>query len=591
MYRFLFKLGRRSSVVLATTFLVTGHSSVQAQTAPDVYTSESKTADIQRTDAIYQTLQALNAKYDCIPSNSAIFNTKKKVISRAEFAAGATSCIQSIEELVARRPRKPVKKRRVVAPAPAPELLPPSLPEPAPVAPPPPLPVQPPAPVESSEAAEDPITQQDIDGVKALVNALSEDLQALDARIKKNSFSTTTKLTGEGIIAFSGYGGVNAVGPTAAVTNAAGVVTTAANPGRLASNNIFSNRLRLNFDTSFTGKDRLRSRLQARNNTPFNTALTGTNMTRLGYDGNSPEDNDTFLSVFQYDFPVGDQTKVRVGVIGYEFNDNQPTLNPLLSSSANGSISRFGRFNPIFRLSGDGASVNIAHKFSNELSLDVGYAVPATAVSAATALPSATGNVVTSNNGFFQGQNAVLSQLTYAPSKELSVAALYGRSYNNAGGLTGGTGSAASNSPFGNVPTTANHYSFLATYKLGDSAVLSGWAGFIDAKREAAGSGTASVSNYAVTLGFPDFGAEGNTLGFVFGIPPKLDSFRTVSAAGVVSTANNNTDTSYHLEAIYKIRLNENMDITPGLLLITNPEHNRANPTAYVGTLRTTFRF
>lgn len=586
MYRFLFKLGKRSSVVLATTFFIAGHSAVQAQTTPEVYTSESKTAEIQRTDAVYQTLQALNAKYDCIPSNSAIFNTKKKFINRAEFLAGANSCIQSIEELVARRSRKPVKRRRVVTPAPVPEVLPPVVPEPAPVAPPPaPLPVLPPPPVESNEEAEDPITQQDIDGVKALINALGEDLQALDARIKKDSFSTTTKLTGEAILSFTGYGGVNAIAPTAAVG------TTAASPGRLASNNIFGNRLRLNFDTSFTGKDRLRSRLQARNLTPINTALTGTNMTRLGYDGNDGE-NDSFLSLFQYDFPLSDETKIRVAAIGYEFNDNQPTLNPLLSSSANGAISRFGRYNPIFRLSGDGASFNIAHKFSKELSFDLGYAVPATAtVTAATALPTATGTVVTSNNGFFQGQNAVLSQLTYAPSKEFSVAALYGRSYSNAGGIAGGTGSAASNSPFGNVPTTANHYSFLATYKLGDSAVLSGWAGFIDANREAAGSGTASVSNYAVTLGFPDFGAEGNTLGFVFGIPPKLNSFRTVSAAGVVSTANNNTDTSYHLEAIYKIRLNDNMDITPGIVLITNPEHNSANPTAYVGTVRTTFRF
>ncbi len=591
MYRFLFKLSRRSSVVLATTFLVAGHSAVQAQTTPDLSPTESKTADFQRTDALYQTLQALNAKYDCIPSNSAIFNTKKKVISRAEFAAGANSCIQTIEELVARRPRKAVKKRRVVAPVPepVPEVMPQVVPEPAPapIAPPP----APPAPVEPQEEAQAQVTQQDLDGVKALINAFSEDLQALDSRIKKSSFSTTTKLVGEGIISFSGYGGVNAIAPTAAVTNAAGVVTTAANPGRLASNNIFTNRLRLNFDTSFTGKDRLRSRLQSRNFTPFNAAATGTNMTRFGHDGNDGEDN-TLLSLFQYDFPLGDQTKIRVAPIGYEFNDNQPTLNPLLSSSANGAISRFGRFNPIFRLSGDGAAINIAHKLTDELSLDVGYAVPATAtVTASTLIPTATGNVVTSNNGFFQGQNAVLSQLTYAPSKDFSLAALYGRSYNNAGGLTGSTGSAAANSPFGNVPTTANHYSFLVTYKLGDSAVISGWAGFIDANREAAGSGTASVSNYAITLAFPDFGADGNVLGFVFGIPPKLNSFRTTTAAGVVSTANNNTDTSYHLEAIYKVKLNDNMDITPGLLVVTNPEHNSVNPTEYVGTLRTTFRF
>jgi hypothetical protein len=578
MYRFIFKLSQRSSVVLAATFLLTGYGAAQAQTTPDSAPTDAKTADIRKTDAVYQTLQELQAKYDCVPSNSAIFNSKKQVINRAEFAAGVNSCLQSIEELVARRPRKAIKKRRSVAPVPepAPEVMPAPMPEPTPVAPPAPTPVQPPAPPESTEAAELPVTQQDLDRVRSLVNTFNDDLQALDAKIKKSSFSTTTKLVGEGIMSFSGYGGVTATAPTAAVG------TTAATPGRLDSNNAFTNRLRLNFDTSFMGKDRLRSRLQSRNTTPFNTAATGTNMTRFGYDGNDGEDN-TLLSLFQYDFPLGDQTKIRVATIGYEFNDNQPTLNPLLSSSANGSISRFGRFNPIFRLSGDGASVNISQKFSDELSLDLGYAVPATATSTASTL--------TPSNGFFKGQNAILSQLTYAPSKDFSVAALYGRTYNNAGGLMGGTGSAAANSPFGNVPTTANHYSFLATAKLGESAVISGWAGLTDAKREAAGTGTASVSNYALTLGFPDFGAEGNLLGFVFGIPPKLNSRTTRTAAGVVNSVTGNPDTSYHIEALYKIKLNDNMDITPGLLLITNPEHNSVNPTVYVGTVRTTFRF
>jgi hypothetical protein len=578
MYRFIFKLSQRSSVVLAATFLLTGYGAAQAQTTPDSAPTDAKTADIRKTDAVYQTLQELQAKYDCVPSNSAIFNSKKQVINRAEFAAGVNSCLQSIEELVARRPRKAIKKRRSVAPVPepAPEVMPAPMPESTPVAPPAPTPVQPPAPPESTEAAELPVTQQDLDRVRSLVNTFNDDLQALDAKIKKSSFSTTTKLVGEGIMSFSGYGGVTATAPTAAVG------TTAATPGRLDSNNAFTNRLRLNFDTSFMGKDRLRSRLQSRNTTPFNTAATGTNMTRFGYDGNDGEDN-TLLSLFQYDFPLGDQTKIRVATIGYEFNDNQPTLNPLLSSSANGSISRFGRFNPIFRLSGDGASVNISQKFSDELSLDLGYAVPATATSTASTL--------TPSNGFFKGQNAILSQLTYAPSKDFSVAALYGRTYNNAGGLMGGTGSAAANSPFGNVPTTANHYSFLATAKLGESAVISGWAGLTDAKREAAGTGTASVSNYALTLGFPDFGAEGNLLGFVFGIPPKLNSRTTRTAAGVVNSVTGNPDTSYHIEALYKIKLNDNMDITPGLLLITNPEHNSVNPTVYVGTVRTTFRF
>jgi carbohydrate-selective porin OprB len=85
----------------------------------------------------------------------------------------------------------------------------------------------------------------------------------------------------------------------------------------------------------------------------------------------------------------------------------------------------------------------------------------------------------------------------------------------------------------------------------------------------------------------PNFGQKGNNLAFVLGIPPKLNSR---SGAGVAATTGN-PDISYHLEALYKVKLSDNIAITPGLLLITNPEHNSANPTEYVGTIRTTFKF
>ena len=90
MYRLLFKLGKHSSVVLTITFLLATSGLVQAQTAPETASEESKTADIRRTDVAYKTLQELQAKYDCVPGNGALFNGKKATVSRAEFAAGVT---------------------------------------------------------------------------------------------------------------------------------------------------------------------------------------------------------------------------------------------------------------------------------------------------------------------------------------------------------------------------------------------------------------------------------------------------------------------------------------------------------------------
>lgn len=522
---------------------------------------------IKPSDWAYQTLQALNAKYGCSETL-----TGGKSMSRSEFATSLNGCVQSIEELVARKPRKKIFKKRRVAPAPAVET-PSAAPEPvvpqAPVAP-----VEPPAPV---EAAEPPVSQQDLDRLKQLVQSFSTELQGVDARVqsldekvaklKEQSFSTTTKLVGEVIIGINGYGGRN----TAVGTNAKNTTT-------------LSDRVRLNFDTSFTGKDRLRTRLQSRNTTAFNSGVTGTNMTRLGFDGD--EGNNTSVSLLQYSFPLSPQTKIIAETVGSEFNENMNTFNGELSSSGSGSISRFGRFNPVYRLSGDGASLTINHKFSEDFGLAVGYAVPGTSVASPTV-----------GNGIFNGSNSIISQLSFRPSDDLNLGLVYARAYSADGNnITGGTGSSTANRPFGSatapVATSSNHYSALASYKVSPNFILSGWAGFVEATREAAGGGTASSSNYAVSLAFPDFGQKGNNLAFVVGVPPKLNA-RNVPAIGTTAavTTTGNPSTSYHIEALYKIKLSDNLAITPGLLLITNPDHSSANPTEYVGTIRTTFKF
>jgi hypothetical protein len=232
----------------------------------------------------------------------------------------------------------------------------------------------------------------------------------------------------------------------------------------------------------------------------------------------------------------------------------------------------------------------------DNLELSLGYAVPSGANT------PAVGTTTTGGSGLFNGSNAAIAQLAFKPSDSLSLGATYARSYSTTGtGIAGGTGSSGAalrttgaisgigaDSPFGTgVRTSANHYSLAASYKLGDSAVISGWYGITEATAETTAGGSASSSNWAATLAFPDFGNKGNTLGFVVGQQPKLNS---LTVGGVANTTVDK-DTSLHLEALYKMKLSDNLDITPGLLLITNPENNAANQTEYVGTIRTTFKF
>jgi hypothetical protein len=93
----------------------------------------------------------------------------------------------------------------------------------------------------------------------------------------------------------------------------------------------------------------------------------------------------------------------------------------------------------------------------------------------------------------------------------------------------------------------------------------------------------AEIWNYAVGFAFRDFIQEGNALGVLFGMPPRV--------RGNDISGRRDLDTSYRLEAFLRYRINDNISITPGAFVVFNPEHNDANDTIVVGTLLTTFNF
>jgi hypothetical protein len=311
-----------------------------------------------------------------------------------------------------------------------------------------------------------------------------------------------------------------------------------------------------------TSRDKLKLKLEAGNSAPLNSNLTGTNMTRLGYDGAK---NNVNLTLLQYQFPISDRTQAVMEITGSSYSENLDNFNPALASSSTGAISRFGRYQPIYRLSNEGSGLTIKHQFSPEWSASASYAAP----SLTAANPS--------NRGFFGGANAVIGQVKYEPNKDLKLGVVYARSYHpNESGVTGSTGSLSANNPFDGEPTTAQHYGLNASHQIGQDVVVSGWWGYTEAQSLSSGQVHSNSTNYAVTLAANNFGRQGNTLGFVVGVPPK---------------SNKDRDTSLHLEAIYKIKVNDRIDITLGILVITNPEHNLDNPSVWIGAIRTSFRF
>jgi hypothetical protein len=571
------------SVPLKTTNSLANNVDSTETTSEQVEQATAAT-EVKPGDWAYQTLKSLQAKYNC--SSTA---TGDRVLSREEFATNLNGCVQSMEQLVARK-RKSFKKKRRATPAPSIVTPQPSAPE---ITPPPPEPVLPPTPIAPPAPAEPEVSQQDLDQVKQLVQSFSSELQALDtkiqaldakvAEVKDKSFSTTTKLKGEAIFAISGLAG---------------------GPSNATRTTIFSDRVRLNFNSSFTGKDALLVRLQSRNSNSFastpNPSGSGTvspaqtNQARLGFEGS--EDNATGLQRLQYKLPLSDQTKVFVEAVGSELNDNYETFNPEHQSAGTGSISRFGRFSSIYRLNNEGASVGVDQQLSPGLGLVLSYGVPRVATPGASGPTPETVNSPTQGNGLFNGSNVLFSQLTLKPSDNLKLGLAYARTYNSTGtGLSGGNGTNFSNNPFGSTaldpatgarsirPTTADHYSLLASTNLSPNLILSGWGGYTQARRQDA-AGKADIWEYALTLAAKDFGGKGNTLGFVAGMQPKLTGNSDGTATRI------DPATGLNFEAFYKYKVSDNLTITPGLLLLTNPE-NKSGPAEYLGTIRTTFTF
>jgi hypothetical protein len=103
--------------------------------------------------------------------------------------------------------------------------------------------------------------------------------------------------------------------------------------------------------------------------------------------------------------------------------------------------------------------------------------------------------------------------------------------------------------------------------------------------------GGADVWNYGATLAINDFGTEGSTLGFVVGMEPKLTGSSAAVGDLLPGARRRDPDTGLHVEGFYKLKVSDNIAITPGVIWLTAPGHDEDNDDIFVGTIRTTFTF
>lgn len=516
-----------SKNLLADNYAATKMDSQTPANSMAFVTSVSQLSDVQPTDWAFQALQSLVERYGVIAGYPDGTFRGNRAITRYEFAAGLNAALDRINELVAAGNANLIRKEDLA------------------------------------------ILQRLQDEYAAELSTLRgrvDSLEAHTAQLEANQFSTTTKLNAEVITAVTDTFG-DRVGGNDDDSNA-----------------IFAYRTRLNFETSFTGQDLLRTRLET-GNFGVTRDVTGTDMTRLNFEINT--DSSVQLPHILYRFPVSPAVTFTVGPTGLGYTDITDTLTPpTVADDGKGIPSLFGEYSPLYRRGGGGAAVN--WDIQENLILTLGYLA---------GRPYDT----TEGNGLFNGLYNALAQLAYYGDWG-AIGVAYSRGYapKDQTNLTGSTGSVLAIQPFGdNIATSSDLYAIQGFYRVSEHFNIHGWAGYINANAKGSGlsqisdsRGGTVVSNVsdgssadiwygAIGLTFPDVGGKGNLPGILVGLPPRVTS----------SDVRKDPDTSYHVEAFYRFQVNDYISITPGLWVVFNPENDSNNDTQYVGVLRTSFNF
>ena len=494
-------------------------------------TNVNQLRDVSPTDWAYEALRSLVDRYGCIAGFPNQTYRGSQALTRYEFAAGLNSCLNQIERLIA-----------------------------------------------SSEA----VSQEDLEAIQRLTQEFEAELATLGGRVDElesrtafledHQFSTTTKLQGEVVFNLAEAFGDD-----------------------IDSETTFSERVRLQLVSSFTGKDKLFTRLTTGNIGNSFQDETGTREGRFAYDG--PGDNSIVIDRLHYSFPLlDDNLKVTAmaGLAAHHFYAE--TFNSGLNTGggATGALTRFGERNPIYRqgIANSSAGIGVTYSFGDFVEVSGGYISP-------------TASDPSDANGLFNGSFSAMGQIAVTPIEPLKVGFTYVRGYDNeqaelddAGNpafrgsfLWGATGTNFANFRGVGVASPVATNSFGAQFQFDITPTISvrGWGSYTDADIIIGGdNGDGDIWNYAGALVVSDLVKEGSMAALIVGAEPYLTS---IDADGDGNDENITNDVPIHIEALYKYQLNDNISITPGLIWLTTPNQDSNNDDIFIGALRTTFTF
>jgi hypothetical protein len=421
----------------------------------------------------------------------------------------------------------------------------------------------------------------------AILKGRVDGLEARVGELEANQFSTTTKLKGYAAFVLGGnsYGGN---GNVFRAGRSAKDIAKATQGGTS-----FNYDVRLDLDTSFTGKDLLRTRLRAGNfgASAYNGGST-TNISRLsgmetafqsgvGADGSTPAANVVEINRLFYKFPVGDGFNVIVGprVRQDDMLAMWPSAYPadtvldiFTYAGAPGaySLNLGGGAGVIYAKNGLNASLNYVSANANSGNPSEGGIGTKGAASTFTAQLGYAGSNYGAAFAYTFGQRG--PQLYGGNATALALSGFSGSNSNY------GLSAYWSPKQTGFIPSISTGWGYSTLAGAGGSAG-------VDA---VTGAQVTAAQNWYVGLQWPDAFLKGNTLGMAFGQP-------TFATSQFKDKPN---DGNYAWEWWYKFQVTDNISVTPAIYYLSAPLGAEGRAVAggnaltnFGGLVKTTFKF
>jgi hypothetical protein len=497
------------SLAMAPAAAVAGDLDLKAvnqYSSQDQVTSVNQFSDVKPTDWAYQALSNLVNQYGCVAGYPSGQFAGGQALTRYEAAALLNACLDRVTETT-----DELKK-----------LL------------------------------------NEFKGELAILKGRVDGLDAKVGQLEANQFSTTTKLSGVATMVIGG----SSNGQTASTNGGA----TSSNT--VQGNIAFNYDLKLNLDTSFSGKDLLRTTLRSNNFQNSTFGAYGSNALEVASSPNNLAADSVGINRLFYQAPIGKNWTATLGAKVRQ--DDMLAMSPT-AYNADSILYRLSLAGASTAYNNNiGAGAGISYKNPNGFNLSVNYISNQNF--------SGNGSTVNtfgvSNTGSGIGSGSTTTaQVGYA-KENWGAAFVY--NYSNAAVSVTSTDI---NATYGSAGS--NNLGFSAYWQPKKTGYIPSISAGVGTAYFNGNNPTSSRSTYQVALQWNDAFAKGNALGMAYGDTAVGGAF-TAQGGG----ANLQPTSAY--EVFYKFQVTDNIAVTPAFFWI-NGQGADADQTG--GLIKTTFKF